>query len=146
MARLRFPFRYRGIIFATHDSGCETSLATRRRKRPGQHYLQSPASRTFPLRVLNEMTEEDAKALFQELRWAQTGGKPVCSHCGHTEAWILTGEVKRFKFKAPTCRRLFAVTSGTIFASHHMSFKDIITGLRAFTLNAKGYSAIVFSK
>ena len=104
------------------------------------------SARTFPLKVLNKMTEEDAKALFQELRWAETGGKPVCSHCGHTEAWTLTGDVKRFKCKARGCRRLFSVTSGTIFASHHMSFKDMLTGLRAFTLNAKGYSAIAFSK
>ena len=131
-------YRLRGVIFDTPNIGNATSLAT-----PGQHFLQSPRSRTFSLRDLNGMSEADIEALFQKMRWPKTDGEPVCPICGTFEHWRLENQ-KRWKCKS--CHKQFSVTSGTIFAYRKMSLRDILTGIRTFILNAKGNSAIALSK
>lgn len=123
------------------DTAGDTRKARRVRKRTGQHFRQSPAWRTFPFGKLEQISEEDAKALFRKLRWADTNGEPVCSHCGSHESWWLERQ-GRWKCKAAACRKLFSITSGTIFAHHKLTFKQILTAARAFCQGAKGNSGI----
>lgn len=114
------------------------------RKRTGAHFRQSPAWRTFPLKVLEDMSEDDARKLFQDLRWADTDGQPVCPHCSSLEHWWLSNQ-GRWKCKAKGCRKLFSLTSGTIFAHKKLSFKQIVMAARAFAQGAKGNNGIDIS-
>lgn len=116
-------------------------MARRGPRRPGQHFLQSPKSRTFPVREIARLTEEEAEEIFRKARWPDTDGAPVCPHCGSKEHWPLP-RWKRFKCKARGCRKQFSVTSGTPFAHHKQSFINMLIGLRAFAQDAKGKTAI----
>lgn len=145
MALLPLPFSLRGVIYATSGSTGGTSVASRGRKRPGQHFLQSPASRTLSLAELMDMSEEDAEALFRKIRWAETDGHPICPHCGSHKHYPLP-RYKRYKCAAKGCRKMFSVTVGTPFAHHKLSFKKMLLAIRQFSIGAKGMSAIALSK
>lgn len=119
-------------------------MASRGRKRPSQHFLQSPRSRTYPLLDIARLTEEQAEELFRKARWPDTDGAPVCPFCGHQEHWYLANQ-RRYKCKAPKCRKMYSVTVGTPFAHHKLSFTNILIGIRAFTAENKGRSAIAIS-
>lgn len=123
------------------DSASETGKARRVRKHPGQHFRQSPAWRTFPVADLESISEQDAKDLFRQLRWADTDGAPVCPHCGSHEHWFLENQ-GRWKCKRAGCRKQFSLTSGTVFAHRKLSFKKILIAARAFAQGAKGNSGI----
>ena len=135
-----FPLRnrLRSVIYDTHYIGTATSLAT-----SGQHFLQSPRSRTLSLRDLNGMSDADIEALFRKMRWPETDGEPVCTDCGCINSYWLTNQRR---WKCRDCKKQYTVTSGTIFAYRKMSLRDILTGIRSFILNAKGHSAIGLSK
>lgn len=90
MALFHLPLGMCGIISDTVDTAGDTGKARRGRKRPGQHFRQSPAWRTFPVAELDKISEDDARMLFRKLRWPDTDGEPVCPHCGSHEAWELT--------------------------------------------------------
>jgi transposase-like protein len=135
-----FPLhnRLRSVIYDTHHIGNATSLATQ-----GQHFLQSPRSRTFSLRDLNGMSDADVEMLFRKMRWSDSDGEPVCPVCGTLDHWRLENQNR---WKCKSCHKQFSVTSGTIFAYRKMPLRDILTGIRTFILNAKGNSAIALSK
>ena len=33
------------------------------------------------------MSDREAETLFRKVRWPETGGEPVCSHCGSLDAY-----------------------------------------------------------
>jgi transposase-like protein len=89
------------------------------------------------------MSDADVEMLFRQMRWADTAGEPVCPECGGLDHWRLENQ-KRWKCRG--CHHQFTVTSGSIFAHHKMSLREILTGIRTFILNAKGNTAISLSK
>lgn len=141
-----FPLQsvFRGVIYDTRSSGDDTHVASRAENGSGQHFLQSPKSRTFALRDLNKMTDADVEMLFRKLRWPETDGEPVCPKCGSYDDHLWMKNQSRWKCR--DCRHQFTVTSKSIFAYHKMSLRDILTGVRTFILNAKGCTAIALSK
>lgn len=52
-----------------------------------QHFLLSAKARTLSLRSVFAMGEEAAYETFCKLRWADTGGQPVCPKCGSLDAY-----------------------------------------------------------
>lgn len=105
-----------------------------------QHFLLSPQARTLPMAKVARMSEEEAYALFRELRWQDTGGSPVCPRCEYDEAYSIK---TRRKFKCKACHHQFSVTSGTIFASRKLSFRDYLLAIAIFVSGAKGVPADV---
>jgi len=89
------------------------------------------------------MGEDKAYELFQKLRWPETAGRPVCPKCGHDEAYKIT---TRKKFKCKACHKQFSVTSGTIFASHKLSFTDMLAAIALVSNAAKGISALQLAR
>lgn len=89
------------------------------------------------------MSEDQAYAEFKAIRWAATGGKPVCPRCGCTEAYQAR---TRKIFKCQYCTYQFSVTSGTIFASRKLPVRDLLAAIALFVNGAKGKSSMQISR
>ena len=109
-----------------------------------QHYLLSAKARTFSLKQIFRMSEDEARKVFQELRWQDNNGKPVCPHCDNPNKhyWIST----RKRWKCAVCRRTFSVTSGTVFAYHKLPLQDYLAAIAIYTNGAKGVPALKMSR
>ncbi len=112
-------------------------------KKQATPFLLLAKARTLSLKDVFTMGEDKAYALFCELRWPQTGGRPVCPKCEHDEAYTIT---TRRKFKCKACHRQFSVTSDTIFASRKLSFTDILGAIAIVVNSAKGVSALQLAR
>ena len=108
-----------------------------------QHFLLSAASRTNSLRAIYKGGEAKAYETFCKMRWAETGGQPVCPRCGCEEAYDIA---TRRKFKCKNCHHQFSVTSGTIFASRKMDFVDLLAAIFLIVNAGKGLSMLQLSR
>jgi transposase-like protein len=108
-----------------------------------QHFLLSAQARTLSLATVMRMSEVDAREAFAKIRWHARNGKPYCPRCGCVELYVCKAE-QRWKCKG--CGYRFSVTSGTIFASHKLSLRDILVAIAIFVNGAKGYSALQLSR
>ncbi len=108
-----------------------------------QHFLLSAAARTLSVRSIYAGGEQKAYRRFCALRWPETNGSPVCPRCGCLEAYDLKA---RRRFKCAACHHHFSATSGTIFASHKLSFVDLLGAICLFVNASKGLSAVQFSR
>ena len=108
-----------------------------------QHFLLSASARTLSLKEIYAAGEDAAYATFRKIRWAETDGEAVCPRCGCCDAYTIA---TRRKFKCKGCGHQFSVTSGTIFASRKLSFVDLLAAICIFVTNAKGMSAVQFSR
>ena len=115
-----------------------------------QHFLLSAKSRTISELEVARMSEEEAREVFEKLRWSDTNGEPVCSRCGCTDSYVINTHtpsgkpVRRYKCKA--CRKQYTVTSGTIFASHKLELRDYLLATVIFVNAVKGISASQMSR
>lgn len=108
-----------------------------------QHFLLSAKARSLSLREIYQGGEQAAYETFCAIRWADTGGDPVCPRCGCLEAYRIA---TRGKFACKACSHQFSVTSGTIFASRKMAFVDLLAAICIFVNAAKGISALQLSR
>jgi len=108
-----------------------------------QHFLLSAKARTLSLARVMRLSDEEAFAVFREVRWPQTEGKPICPRCGSVEAYEYT---TRRIFKCKGCGAQFSVTTGTIFASRKLSLRDVLGAIAIFVNGAKGVSALQMSR
>ena len=104
-----------------------------------QHFLLSAKARTLSLASVLRMSDEEASATFQAIRWAVNDGKPICPRCGSVEAGKLA---TRPVWKCKGCAHQFSVTSGTIFASRKLAIRDYLAAIALFCNGAKGVSAL----
>ena len=100
------------------------------------------------------MSEEEAYAALVALRFPETDGEPFCERCDCATVYKITRKSPsrgrsadappklRPIFKCKACHYQFSVTSGTIFASHKMEFRDILLAIAEFANGAKGVSAL----
>src|SRR5205085_3867794 len=89
------------------------------------------------------MSDEEARATFQRIRWADNGGEPYCPRCGCLDATKLR---TRPVWKCKGCRHQFSVTAGTIFADRKRPIRDYLLAIAIFTNGAKGHSALQLSR
>jgi ribosomal protein L37AE/L43A len=108
-----------------------------------QHFLLSAAARTLSLSAVARMTDDEARATFQRIRWADNGGEPYCPRCGCLDARKLA---TRPVWQCKGCSHQFSVTSGTIFADRKRSVRDYLLAIAIFTNGAKGHSALQLSR
>ncbi|CAH2407927.1 transposase [Mesorhizobium escarrei] len=88
------------------------------------------------------MSETEAYAHFTRLRFAESGGEPVCPRCGCAAVWHYRC---RRAFKCKNCDRQFSPTSGTAFAHRKMRYGTILRGIARFVGPAKGLNSIELS-
>lgn len=87
------------------------------------------------------MTEPGAYRLYKRARWPDTNGEPYCPSCGNLRCYELA-RGQRFKCSAKECRKEFTVTSGTIFASRELKFREILIVIAMSANGAKGKAAL----
>lgn len=115
------------------------------------HFLASSAAATLSVLDIAEMSEDEAEARFEAIRFARTGGEPSCVWCDGEVAYRITRNVKNRKtgavtqrrlFKCAKCLKQFSSTSGTMFHSRKLSFKRIMAATLLFANGAFGKSAL----
>jgi len=108
-----------------------------------QHFLLSTAARTLSLSAVARMSDEEARATFQRIRWADNDGEPYCPRCGCAKVGVLA---TRPVWKCSACKHQFSVTSGTIFDNRKRPIRDYLLAIAIFVNGAKGYSALQLSR
>jgi transposase-like protein len=108
-----------------------------------QHFPLASAARTLSLRAIYAGGEQKAYRRFCALRWPETNGSPVCPRCGCLDSYDLKA---RRRFKCAACSYQFSATSGTIFASHKLSFVDLLGAICRIVNASKGLSAVQLSR
>src|SRR5271170_3480143 len=111
--------------------------------RVAQHFLLSAAARTLSLSAVARMSDDEARATFQRIRWADNAGEPYCPQCGCLKAYKVAS---RPVWKCAGCRHQFSVTSGTIFADRKRPLRDYLFAIALFVNGAKGHSALQLSR
>lgn len=92
------------------------------------------------LAELTKMTEEDARAFLEKLRWPRG---PKCVHCGSKKATRLKGEQDRpGLLQCRKCRGKFTVTVGTIFEDSHVPIRKWLIAFHMMAASKKGVSAL----
>ena len=89
------------------------------------------------------MSEEEGWIAFTKIRFAENDGEAFCPRCGCSALYTIK---TRRKWKCKACTYHFSVTSGTVFASHKLEFRDILFAIALFTNGAKGVSALQISR
>jgi transposase-like protein len=104
-----------------------------------QHFLLSAKARSLSLISIARMTDDEAHATFQAIRWVDNGGEPFCPRCECQTVYLMTS---RRLWKCKDCRHQFSVTSGTIFASRKLPIRDYLAAIAIFVCAVKGVSAL----
>lgn len=109
-----------------------------------QHFLLSAQARNLSLAKIVKMSDMEALEVMKAIRWADTGGEPVCPQCGSTQRpfFIQT----RMQFRCRECFHTFSVTSGTVFSGHKLSLQTYLLAIALFTNATKSISALQLSR
>jgi Toprim domain/Transposase zinc-ribbon domain len=73
-----------------------------------QHFLLSAKARSLSLAIVLRMEDRDAEALFAQLRWPETDGKPVCPHCECPTCYEARRPNGALRFRCKACRKDFS--------------------------------------
>jgi transposase-like protein len=111
-----------------------------------QHFLLSAAAKTLSLAQVFTMKDADAETAFRKIRWADTNGDPVCSHCGGVDAYDCRRLKGAPRFRCRACGKDFSITSGTLFASHKLPLRCYLAAIAIFVNEVKGKSALALSR
>ncbi len=111
-----------------------------------QHFLLSRQAKTLSLASVFRMSDEEAERTFRNVRWAATGGEPVCPRCGGLDAYDCRRPNGASRFRCRACGKDFSVTSGTIFASHKLPLKAYLAAIAIFVNEVKGKAALALSR
>src|SRR3954464_11703511 len=108
------------------------------------HFLNTPAARSLSIAQVLRLSDEEAFAVFQRVRFAANDGNPFCPACGCVKVYTLAETPVRWKCSA--CRKKFSVTSGTIFQSRKLAIRDYLAVIALFANGVKGTSALQMSR
>src|SRR5262249_41732952 len=111
-----------------------------------QHFLLSSRAKSLSLAAIFTMKDDEAEATFRGIRWADTNGEPVCSHCGGADAYDCRRLKGAPRFRCRACKRDFTITSGTLFASHKLPLRCYLAAIAIFCNEVKGKSALALSR
>lgn len=90
--------------------------------------------------LLNYFKEQKTCIEFlEQQRW---GGKPVCTHCGHSEKIYRTNR----GYKCPKCLKKFSVTVGTVLEKTHIALNIWFGAIYICTAHKKGISSLQLSR
>src|SRR5665213_2001021 len=111
-----------------------------------QHFLLSSRAKTLSLAQVLRLTDGEAEATFRKVRWPDTDGEPVCSHCGGLDAYDCRRSNGASRFECKACGKDFSITSGTLFASHKLPLRTYLAAIAIFCNEVKGKSALAISR
>src|SRR3954464_8974182 len=108
------------------------------------HFLNTPAARSLSIAQVLRLSDEEAFAVFQRVRFTANDGNPFCPACGCVKVYTLAETPVRWKCSA--CRKKFSVTSGTIFHSRKLAIRDYLAVIALFCNGVKGTPALQMSR
>ena len=96
---------------------------------------------TMSFLAIAEMTESQARANIERIRWPDG---PVCPHCENADKiYALNGKRTRAGlYKCGACRRQFTVTIGTVMERSHLPLKKWLLAFHLMCSSKKGVSAL----
>lgn len=83
--------------------------------------------------------EEVCREYLEMQRW---NGKPVCTHCGHSDKIYRIEGGKRYKCGNKNCRKKFSVIVGTIFENTNVPLSTWFAAIYLITAHKKGISSL----
>ena len=107
------------------------------------NYLETSASRNLSLITVARLSDEEAEETLRHIRWAETGGEPVCPHCGAHAYYRYN---KRKLWRCKVCDKQYSVTSKTLFHSSKLPARDLLVAVALFVNCAKGKPALQLSR
>ena len=111
-----------------------------------QHFLLSTRARTLSLVKVMLMTDAETEAEFCSLRWPETDGQPVCSHCGSLSVYECRRPNGSLRWRCKDCNKDFTLTSGTLFAAHKLPLRIYLAAIAVFCNEVKGKSMLAMSR
>jgi transposase-like protein len=111
-----------------------------------QHFLLSRQAKSLSLAEVFRMSDDQAEAVFRQIRWPETSGDPVCPHCGSVDAYDCRRKSGAPRFRCRGCRHDFSITSGTLFASHKLPLRGYLAAIAIFCNEVKGKSMLALSR
>lgn len=126
----------------------EPIVAERQRPRPGEHPRRQSGSAAFhmskaavskTLEDVYAMTDYQVHELWVRQRWGDRE-TVVCPHCGTIDSHYWRKGSMRWKCAA--CDRTFSVTSGTPFAQHKRSLKQLTALMLSWVNGTSGVPAL----
>jgi transposase-like protein len=104
-----------------------------------QHFSLSASALTLNLTAIARMSDEEAHAVFVQIRWAETDGQPICPACECPKVYAFsTGRM----WKCKECHRKFSATSSTKFHSRKKPIRDYLLMIAYFVNSPKGIAAL----
>jgi transposase-like protein len=130
-------------------NGRERRVELNDRGQERQHYLLRSEACTLSESAVARMSDDEAYAAFEAIRFADQDGVPFCPHCQTPNAYRLVinrrtkgGATPTPLYKCRACRKQFSATSGTIFARRKMAIRDILYALMVFANAVSGEAAL----
>lgn len=111
-----------------------------------QHFLLSRQAKSLSLAQVCALSDADAEALFRKLRWPETDGGAICPICGGLDHYETRRKTGLLRFQCKGCKKVFTITSGTLFASRKMPFKLYLLAVAIFCNEVKGKSMLALSR
>lgn len=95
---------------------------------------------SLTLTDVSKLTEDQARATFERIRWPNG---PVCPHCGSVEATKLEGQAHRVGlYKCKGCAEQFTATVDTILEDSHLPIRTWLMAFAVICSAKKGVSAL----
>ena len=95
---------------------------------------------SLTLTDVSKLTEDQARATFERIRWPDG---PVCPHCGSVEATKLEGKAHRVGlYKCKGCAEQFTATVNTIMEDSHLPIRTWLMAFAVLCSAKKGVSAL----
>ena len=111
-----------------------------------QHFLLSRQAKTLSLAQVLRMSDADAETMMKRIRWADTAGEPVCSHCGSLNVYDCRRPSGAPRWRCKDCGKDFSITSGTLFASHKLPLRGYLGAIAIFCNEVKRKSMLAMSR
>src|ERR1700688_4604358 len=97
-----------------------------------QHFLLSKAAKTLSLASIFTMKDADAETTFRRIRWADTNGEPVCSHCGGVDAYDCRRLRGARRSRSRAEKKVSPLTSPTLSPSHKLPLRCYLAAIAIF--------------
>lgn len=110
------------------------------------HFLYTRQAKTLGLAQVCAMSDEEAERFFRQLRWPDTDGAPICPVCGGLDAYETRRKTGLLRFQCKGCRKVYTITSGTLFASRKMPFRTYLLAIAIFVNEVKAKSMLALSR
>lgn len=98
--------------------------------------------KAFNLNRVGQMSEEEARAAMEAIRWLDG---PICPHCRATKVTRINSASRKVRdglLRCGDCRKQFTVTVGTIFEDSHIPLHKWLLAIALMCSSKKGISAL----